>query len=449
MHRTILWFRRDLRLEDNAALVAASDAGIVIPVYLPDWELRHAWAPGEAARWWLGTSLRRLADELESRGAPLRVASGDPETALASMCRRFEAERVVWHRLYEPEVLALDRRVVRTLASAGVACEEYPGALLFEPEHLVSGAGKPYVQFTAFWRHCLGLPEPTAPHLARSGLQGLPLEPGETSAADFLSQGERGFASSKWKPVVRAPAMRWEPGESGAIARMLRFKDDALADYETGRDFPDREGVSRLSPHLHFGEISPRRLWHSVKGAPGWESFLRQLGWREFAHHLLWHFPHTPTEPFRASFSRFPWADDTDGLEAWRSGETGFPLVDAGMRQLLSEGWMHNRVRMVVASFLTKDLLIPWQEGAEWFWDRLLDADLANNTLGWQWTAGSGPDAAPYFRVYNPQLQRERFDPASVYVRRWAAAGAPIPIVDHSFARERALAAYREVRQGR
>ena len=282
-----------------------------------------------------------------------------------------------------------------------------------------------------------------------------------------------GAPSSAWSPdTTPGVSITWQPGEEGAWRRLERFLEEALADYPTARDHPAVEGVSRLSPHLHFGEISPHQVWHAVRenacdrvvapGAEGvariWdrgtiqegaEAFLRQLGWREFGHYLLYHFPTIPTEPFRPQFSRFPWSDDPEGLAAWKEGRTGFPLVDAGMRQLLAEGWMHNRVRMVVASFLTKDLLIPWQEGAACFWDHLVDADLANNSLGWQWTAGSGPDAAPYFRVYNPDLQAQRFDHGREYIDRWLPGGPPsyaAPIVDHGMARLRALATFREMR---
>jgi deoxyribodipyrimidine photo-lyase len=284
-------------------------------------------------------------------------------------------------------------------------------------------------------------------------------------------------SSAAWAPTVMQPAAAWEPGESGAQRRLERFVAEALADYETARDFPGVEGVSRLSPHLHFGELSPHQVWYAVgesatalpaaaggAGAAraeaaraGGAAFLRQLGWREFGHCLLWYFPTMPREPFRPAFARFPWLDDPQGLLNWQRGSTGYPLVDAGMRQLQAEGWMHNRTRMVTASFLTKDLLVPWQDGAAWFWDHLVDADLANNTLGWQWTAGSGPDAVPYFRVYNPVLQSKRFDPRAEYVRRWvpeldpsADPGQepyPPPLVDHAIARERALAAFHGMRE--
>jgi deoxyribodipyrimidine photo-lyase len=470
MPRTIVWFRRDLRLEDNAALLAATAGdGLVIPVYLIDWERDYEWRPGEAGRWWLFRSLAALAAALDAEGAPLHFTAGEPATALVELCRVLGVDRVVWNRVYEPWVVDLDRTVETALQAVGVETCSYPGALLFEPERLLSGSGRPFVQFTAFWRRCARLPEPTGPAQAPTLSDGL--RPGTDQAAAWMPPSPAG---SDWAPTVMGPATQWEPGEAGARRRLERFVAEALAGYETARDFPGVEGVSRLSPHLHFGELSPHQVWHAVRQAVTFMSaggaiagaaaaggagvFLRQLGWREFGHYLLWHFPTMPSEPFRRAFAGFSWLDDPQGRMLWQRGSTGYPLVDAGMRQLQAEGWVHNRVRMVVASFLTKDLLIPWQDGAAWFWDRLVDADLANNTLGWQWTAGSGPDAVPYFRVYNPALQSKRFDARAEYVRRWVpeldpAVGTartpyPSPLVDHAAARERALAAYRRL-QGR
>jgi deoxyribodipyrimidine photo-lyase len=464
MRRTIVWFRRDLRLEDNAALLAASAGdGLVIPVYLTDWERDYEWRPGEAGRWWLSRSLAALAADLGAKGASVRFVPGEPAAALAELCRAFGADRVVWNRVYEPWVADLDRKVENALRGAGVETCSYPGALLFEPEHLLSGSGKPFVQFTAFWRHCARLLAPPRPERGPEGLNGISPATGEDAgewpeAAPGTRAAQTGLG---WAPVMMEPATDWEPGENGARRRLEGFLEEALADYDVARDFPAVEGVSRLSPHLHFGELSPHQVWHAVgeaaAGATGAGAYLRQLGWREFGHNLLWYFPTMSTEPFRPEFARFPWLDDPVGMRTWQRGLTGYPLVDAGMRQLQAEGWMHNRVRMVVASFLTKDLLIPWREGASWFWDRLLDADLANNTLGWQWTAGSGPDAAPYFRIYNPELQAKRFDASGAYIRRWVPElgrqGAPVRaaypplMVDHALARERALAAFRGLRR--
>ena len=460
---TIVWFRRDLRLSDNPALTVAAKKGRpVIPVYLAEWERDDLWAPGEAARWWLGRSLPRLAENLARWGTSLRVVGGEPVSALTELALATGAREVLWNRLYEPHSRDLDRRVEASLRDAGVASRDLAGSLLFDPEGHLSRAGRPFVQFGAFWRSCQSLPGPAEPGPGPARVFDAP--PGDD--VQVFGGAIDGFpASAAWTPRVGEPADPWEPGEAGARTRLERFLEQALAAYEESRDFPGIEGVSRLSPHLHFGEISPRQIWYAVRsvgrfgrqvaGADGRAAFVRQLGWREFAHYLLYHFPATPAEPFRAEFAAFPWADDPDGLAAWQRGTTGYPLVDAGMRQLLAEGWMHNRVRMAVASFLTKDLMIPWQQGAAWFWDRLVDADLANNTLGWQWTAGSGPDAAAYFRIYNPTLQAQRFDRENEYVRRWSGPARPglapgadelAPIVDHAAARLRALAAFRGLR---
>jgi deoxyribodipyrimidine photo-lyase len=465
MSRTIVWFRRDLRLEDNAALLAASaGGGQVVPVYLTDWERDYEWRPGEAGRWWLSKSLAALAAALGAKGAPLRFVSGDPATVMRELCQALEADRVLWNRVYEPWAADRDQRVESALQRAGVATCNYPGALLFEPERLLSGSGKPFVQFTAFWKHSARLPDPPRPARGPERLNGIPPAAGEhtgewpAAAPGILAAQPGGL---RWAPAVMEPATVWEPGESGAQRRLKGFVEERLAGYEMARDFPAVEGISRLSPHLHFGELSPHQVWHAAgeasTGATDAEAFLRQLGWREFGHYLLWHFPTLPTEPFRPAFGRFPWLDDPDGMRTWQRGLTGYPLVDAGMRQLQAEGWMHNRVRMVVASFLTKDLLVPWQEGAAWFWDRLVDGDLANNALGWQWISGSGPDAVPYFRVYNPELQAGRFDARGEYIRRWvpelrlpadpSRAVYPPRMVDHVFARERALAAFRGLRE--
>jgi deoxyribodipyrimidine photo-lyase len=476
-HPTIVWFRRDLRVADNPALLyGASQDAPIVPVYVADWEQGDRWAPGKAGSWWLAESLGRLSASLGSRGAALRVVPGRAEEVIPRLARSVEAREVVWNRLYEPYSRNVDRQVEVALERQGVSSRSFNAALLFEPEEHYSGSGRPFVQFTAFWRSCLALSEPGCPGPGAAALRALEGQGASLHAARDAATAAENEAAARaatetlyrpareWEPL-EGPA-HWEPGEAGAKARLERFLDDALTGYASERDVPGVDGTSRLSPHLHFGEIGPRQIWHAVREAArtvatrpatasGPESFLRQLGWREFAHYLLYHFPDMPTESFRPEFARFSWEDDADGLDAWKRGATGYPLVDAGMHQMLVEGWMHNRIRMVAASFLTKDLLIPWQQGAAWFWDRLVDADLANNSLGWQWTAGSGPDAAPYFRIFNPLLQARRFDPDGAYSRRWtgdmfasAAEGiAPAHIVDHGEARARALAAFREARR--
>jgi deoxyribodipyrimidine photo-lyase len=365
------------------------------------------------------------------------------------------------------------------LSERNVKTRQFNGSLLFSPTQVETQQGGPYKVFTPFWRQCLAEPEPGEPLPPPAKLPAPSTWPSTLSLDDLDLE-----PALNWTEGL---AEAWEPGEAGAGAELERFLDEALHAYATDRDRPDRRGTSRLSPYLHFGEISPRTIWHAVKEhaavregrglVKGAESYLREVGWREFAHHLLHHFPDTVEEPLRPEFSDFPWADDEEALMAWQRGQTGFPIVDAGMRELWATGWMHNRVRMIVGSFLVKDLLIPWQEGARWFWDTLVDADLANNTLGWQWVAGCGADAAPYFRVFNPILQGKKYDPDGAYVSRWVPelAGLPVrwihepwnasaeileeagvelgssyphPLVDHGEARDRALEAYSLIKKG-
>jgi deoxyribodipyrimidine photo-lyase len=476
---TIVWFRHDLRLDDNPALVAAAARGAVVPVFIwaPDEE--KPWEPGAASRWWLHQSLERLAAALEKAGTPLVVRRGPALETLRSLARECNATHVAWNRRYEPAVVKRDTAIKKSLAGDGLAAESFNGSLLYEPVHVATKEGRPYQVFTPFWRSLLARDEPAEPVAAPRKLRGVARPPRGVALESLGLE-----PAIDWAATMRTT---WTPGEAGARKRLDAFLDRGLAGYGTERDRPDHEGTSALSPHLHFGEISPRRVWHAVRAAAGRpaakitgspEVYLRELGWREFANHLLFHFPHTTDAPLRADYARFPWTRDPVGLRAWRRGRTGFPVVDAGMRQLWATGWMHNRVRMVVASFLVKDLRISWLEGARWFWDTLVDADLAANTLGWQWAAGCGADAAPYFRIFNPTSQGEKFDPAGDYVRAWvpelakvpaavihepaeadaavlAKAGVtlgrdyPEPIVDHAEARKLALAALATVTRGR
>ncbi len=463
----ILWFRRDLRLADHAALAAACRLRRpVVPLYIWAPEEKRPWTPGAASRWWLHHSLAALSESLEKKGSRLILRVGPAETVLRDLIRTTRADTVYWSRMYEPTMIARDSRLKSALHGDGVVVESFNSALLFEPWTIQNKSGKPFQVFTPFWNHCQTL----------------------EYSGDVLSVPRNIPAPTAWprsesiESLDLLPKIRWDdglgeawtPGAMGARRALASFTDHVLANYGFGRDRPDRVGTSRLSPHLHFGEIGPRQIWHAVNEAAtrdtrtgmvrGAESFLRELGWREFAYHLLFHFPHTTDRPLREEFNDFPWRRDPAGLKAWQEGMTGYPIVDAGMRELWRTGWMHNRVRMIVASFLVKDLLIPWQAGARWFWDTLVDADLANNTLGWQWTAGCGADAAPYFRIFNPVLQGEKFDPGGAYVRKWIPelkavpdklvhkpwladqppADYPAPIVDHGEARARALAALAE-----
>jgi deoxyribodipyrimidine photo-lyase len=457
---TIVWFRRDLRLADNPALAAAvARGGPVVPVFIwaPDEET--PWQPGAASRWWLHHSLLALADDLHKLGAPLIVRHGGSQAHLEEVIRLTGATAIFWNRLYEPALYQRDKKIAAALRRNGTEVQTFDANLLFEPESIAKQTGGPFQVFTPYWRRCLAEPPPTPPLSAPRGFQGLTafgcpsrfarLEKTYPDFSKGWKKQEKYFQALELLPKIDwAGGLRaaWQPGERGAQKLLKRF--DALA-YAARRDVPSVAGTSRLAPHLHFGEISPRQIWHTLPA--GAAEFRRQLGWREFAHHLLWHFPHTAEQPLRAEFAHFPWDVDTTALKAWQRGRTGFPFVDAGLRELWSTGWMHNRVRMIVASFLVKDLRLSWLEGARWFWDTLVDADLANNTLGWQWAAGCGADAAPYFRVFNPALQQKKFDPTGDYIRRWlpevGTAAYPPPLVDHDAARLRALEAYGTMRR--
>lgn len=433
----MVWFRRDLRVTDNCALSSAAESGRpVIPVFIWSPEEEDPWQPGAASRWWLHHSLESLRDSLGRLGSALVVRRGPALDVLIRVVEECGAKKIAWNRLYEPAAMRRDSEIKRTLRERGLAAESFPGDLLFEPGSIHNSSGEPFCVFTAFWKACLRAPAPGKPIEAPRRLAAPARQPQSFTVADLGL-----LPSIDWAQGLREA---WQPGEAGAMERMRAFLNGRVERYATERDRPDRAGTSRLSPHLHFGEISARQIWHAAQ--TGGEAYLRQLFWREFARHLLFHFPHTAEQPLRPEFARFPWRMDEKKFQAWTQGRTGYPLVDAGMRELWRTGWMHNRARMVTASFLVKHLLISWQEGAAWFWDTLVDADLANNTLGWQWAAGCGADAAPYFRIFNPALQAAKFDPEGGYVRRWAPEQAS-PIVDHAEARARALAAFRRIRE--
>lgn len=470
---TIVWFRQDMRLADNPALSAAAAAGRVIPVYIRDDAAAGDWSMGAASRWWLHGSLASLARDLSVRGASLVLRTGRAGDVLLRLIEETGADAVYWNRCYEPAAIARDRAIKADLEQRGISIKSYNGSLLFEPWTIETKAGGPYRVFSQFWRACCGLPEPSRPEPPPVQLRALD----DRIASEALDAWDLLPIKPDWAAGLRA---NWAPGEGAARKRLGGFVDRSVSAYRSERDRPDRTGTSRLSPHLHFGEVSPRTVWHAARSAGGTsagvESFLSELGWREFSYHLLYHFPGLPSENLRGEFSRFRWSEDSAALRSWTGGKTGFPIVDAGMRELWQTGWMHNRVRMIAASFLVKDLLQPWQAGARWFWDTLVDADLASNSASWQWVAGCGADAAPYFRIFNPVLQGERFDPEGAYVRRfvpelaalparyihrpWEApadllqsAGVhlgvtyPTPIVDHGEARRRALAAFAELKQ--
>ncbi len=426
MRTAIVWLRRDLRLHDNPALRAAARYQRAVPVYIHAPEDEQPWAPGGAGRWWLHHSLAALATALQRRHSTLTIRRGRALPVLQALAAETGASAVFWNRFYDPPVIARDRVIKTVLREAGIEVHSFNGALLWEPWTVLTGQGKPYRVFTPFWN--------AARHRAPATPEPLP-EPMPAAAAPVSVA----LSALELTPKVRWDAglvASWSPGEQAAQDRLEQFCQHAVDGYADSRNRPDRDGVSRLSPHLHWGELSPRQVWHAITrryaGTPfddrSAEAFLRELGWREFAHHVLFHFPQTIDRPMQERFQHYPWrADYAELLNAWQHGCTGVPLVDAGMRQLWDSGWLHNRVRMVVASFLTKNLRIPWQEGARWFWDTLVDADLASNTLGWQWTAGCGFDAAPYFRVFNPVRQAKQHDPEGSYIGRWVPELAQLP----------------------
>ncbi len=464
---TIMWFRQDLRLEDNPALSAAAASGPVLPVYILDDANAGYWKMGGASRWWLHHSLCRLNEAL---GGGLWVLSGDAEAELAGLCESLAVKKVVWNRCYEPWRIRRDARIERSLQRRGIQFDAFKGALIWEPNEALKANDEPYGVFTPFYRNLLRkmpadspLPKPCDMTLAdcaqpHNRIDRLELKPGIPWDAEFHDH--------------------WTPGEQGALDQLDAFLQDGLENYKARRDYPVISGVSALSPHLHFGEISPLRVWRearmsAVDSNP--DPWLRQICWREFSYHMLFHHQHMCDANLDTQFDRFPWRFDQETLRRWQRGLTGYPLVDAGMRELWRTGTMHNRVRMVTASFLTKNLMIHWREGARWFWDCLMDADLANNSFGWQWVAGCGADAAPYFRIFNPITQSQKFDPEGGYLRRWlpelrrlsnrhihapwqanandlAEAGVylnqsyPAPMIDLGSSREQALEAWRALR---
>ena len=437
---TLLWFRQDLRLADNPALSAALERrSPVIPVFIWAPEEEGDWPPGAASRWWLHRSLASLNAELEKRGSRLIIRRGPTAAALSRLAAESGASAVLWNRRYEPAAVARDREVKSKLHERGVIAESFNGSLLFEPWTIRNSSEQPFRVFTPFWRACLRKP------LAPACEEAPQCVPSPDKWPHSLALSELSLEPAvDWAGGFRQV---WQPGESGARSQLQRFLREALAEYPLNRDKPGLVGTSRLSPHLHFGEISPGEIQRAILGVANGhhaacEAYLRQLGWREFAYHLLYHYRQSPHQTLRQEFSVFPWRMHPEHFKAWKRGNTGYPLVDAGMRELWHTGWMHNRVRMVAASFLVKHLLVDWQAGAAWFWDTLVDADLANNTLGWQWVSGCGADAAPYFRIFNPAIQAEKFDPGGSYIRRWVPESKRlIPIVDHGEARQRALAA--------
>ena len=458
----LLWFRQDLRLSDHPALAAAAAKGEVIPLFILDDETPGSWKWGGASRWWLHRSLANL-----QKTVPLILRQGRADEVLREVLQKSAATSLYFTRDYAPWCAALEQRVKAICDELGVECHRHGGFLLHEPESIRNGQGEPYKVYTPFSRACFAKGEPRLPKpkpkitWAKPPLQ-----------SDSLVELKLLPTKPNWATTFEA---EWQPGEAGAQSILGQFIDNALQHYADGRDRPDKAFTSRLSAHLHWGEISPHQIWHVTRSAMaraegkldvGGEKFLKEVLWREFAYHLLHHWPTFPQTSFRPEFENFPWSKDDAALHRWQRGQTGYPIVDAGMRELWATGIMHNRARMIVASFLIKHLQIDWRKGQRWFWDTLVDADIANNAASWQWVAGCGADASPYYRIFNPMLQGAKFDPDGAYVKRWVPElndvptehihapwemtvppkNYPTPMVDHAAARARAMAAFVKIK---
>ncbi|KAA9089663.1 cryptochrome/photolyase family protein [Microbacterium radiodurans] len=450
---SIVWFRDDLRLADHPALRAALDRGEpVIGLYVLDEESDGIRPLGGAARWWIHHSLAALADDLREHGSTLVLRRGRAGDVVRSVIEDAGAGAIFWNRRYGGAERTIDADLKDGLREGGVEVRSFAANVLFEPWTVTTGSGTPFSVFTPFWNAARHLPAPREPLPKPREIPGVRSAP----AGDALEDWELLPTAPDWAGGLRE---RWVPGEHAARARLRTFLDDDLGTYDAARDEPSAGATSLLSPRLRWGELSPHTVWHAGvetgggtgAGATSASRFLSELGWREFAWHTLYHFPDLATKNWRKGFDAFPWPQlDPDHLVAWEKGETGIPLVDAGMRELWHTGYMHNRVRMVTASFLTKNLLIDWRLGEQWFWDTLVDADGASNAFNWQWVAGSGADAAPYFRIFNPERQAERFDPKGLYIGQWAPDSAERePIVDLRATRAAALEAYEAVKRAR
>ncbi|ABI75705.1 deoxyribodipyrimidine photolyase family protein [Hyphomonas neptunium ATCC 15444] len=473
----ILWFREDLRLTDNPALNAAVNSGRpLICVYLRETGAGAPREMGGASRWWLNKSLASLGASLEAIGGKLTLRTGPAEKIIPALVEETGAAAVFWNRRYGLPERETDAAIKKTLKDNGVECQSFNGRLLMEPWDLKTGSGGWYKVFTPFWRALQAQYKPPAFIPSPKKIAG--------ASAETENLKDWGLHPEKpdWSGGIAAA---WEPGEVGAQKRLDAFLDGPVSDYVGTRNLPGvSTGTSRLSPHLRFGEIGPAQIWRAVRARLEAQQadedsarvFLSEIAWREFSYTLLYYNPALATENYNSNFNQMAWRKDDSGFAAWSRGQTGYPIVDAGMRELWHTGWMHNRVRMIVASFLTKHLLLPWQQGEQWFWDTLVDADPAANPASWQWTAGSGADAAPYFRVFNPISQGQKFDEDGAYVRHWCPELAglpdkylhapfeadaqtlkrarvmlgtdyPEPIIDHPVGRQRALDAYKAMKE--
>lgn len=464
----LVWFRHDLRLNDNPAFIeACSHHQFVIPLYIYD---EKNSVLGGAQGWWLYHSLTSLSNSLEQLALNLIFRKGDPLEIILDLVKKASVSSVYWNRCYEPAAILRDKKIKTTLLEQGIVVQSFNGSVLHEPWTIRNKSGNYFKVFTPYWKHCKQI---------------LNIQPAmclEHRPSGIEVQSDK-LLDWKLLPTINWAARfndYWTPGEGGAQHKLHEFIEYQLNGYKKNRDFPIKNATSRLSPHLHFGEISPSTILRAielVKFDPDCdlvsaEHFISELGWREFAVYLLYHFPKLPSENFRKEFDAFPWYNDEKLLSSWQKGLTGYPIIDAGMRELWVTGYMHNRVRMIVASFLTKGLLIDWRLGADWFLDTLVDADLANNSANWQWVAGCGADAAPYFRIFNPVLQSQKFDPDGSYIRHWVPelsqlenqsihapwesvdsqwiyinTNYPMPIINHHDARTRALNYYNQLKR--
>ena len=468
MSTAIIWFRQDLRCNLNPAFTDACNMhDVVIPLYINDDATENL---GGAQKWWLHHSLIALNQALEKLGLNLILRRGDALEQLQKLITEYNVTAIYWNRCYELQLIARDTTIKDALKKQGISVLSSNGFLLNEPWTIKNKSGNFYKVFTPYWRHCLQ--HTVTPNFAvtHNTPQRLNIP------SDHIDTWKLLHLSPYWAANFH---LYWEPGEQGALKKLESFVQNHLKGYKENRNFPAHNATSKLSPHLHFGEISPWQIWHTMQKAKldihanfnAIDNFLSELGWREFSYHLLYHFPALPHSNFRSEFDCFPWQQDKLKLKQWQKSKTGYPIVDAGMRELWQTGFMQNRVRMIVASFLTKDLFIDWRHGAAWFLDTLLDADLASNSAGWQWVSGSGADAAPYFRIFNPVLQSEKFDPKGEYIRQWVPELAslsnqwihkpweapleelsiclgkdyPYPIVDHSVTRDKALSYYKSL----
>ena len=466
---TLLWFRKDLRVEDNPALQEALVLGNpILPIYILE-DDEEPWGLGAATKWWLHHSLAKLQKELDAHNLHLCFARGNAEEIIFDLLEEHPIASLLWNRRYDRIGIERDSQIKKRAKDQGLLVKSFNGSLLFEPHTIKNKSGEPFKVFTPFWKAC------QKEEFAQPKTTDWTNKAGKNPIVELLSLDD----------LELLPNISWDTGfyeawdpAADPLQLLKEFLDKRVETYKDDRNFPSIHGTSKLSPFLHFGQISPRQVVHEAKknkSSDGLAHFLSEVGWREFAYHLLYHFPHTPEKALYNKYQDFPWDDNKELLTAWKKGQTGYPIVDAGMRELWQTGWMHNRVRMIVASFLVKHLLQPWQEGASWFWDTLVDADIANNTLGWQWSAGCGADAAPYFRIFNPITQGEKFDGEGTYITTYcpelknlpkkflfapweapkevlAHAGItlgkdyPTPIVDHKDARHKALEAFDQVK---